>query len=452
MADTASARLLDRAALLLRASDFIGDFCAEQRDSFAYPGPTLKLFSYVEEIRGLTRSHVRKWLARARSDADLAVEAESDFLTLAAFWSELHGYVKPAADAHALIAPPPLLRLAQERLSGVAGMADSEFVTLLTHDLNYAHHPLKQLIAVATVFRDAKFPSGMGFVAMPYSMGATLFANVMLYHELGHFAFSRLASARHHGVEELQESVSNAVAGLAHGESTDDTRRSRRVRTLDIWLREIFCDLLAVRLVGPAFALAFWDFKKLLCGDEEEDGKFTISHPAPNLRLDFQRRQLEADGWWNLLKQNPHYRIIAPLARMTSLAATDRINYASDSEELRSLLPTFLEIAPRIPRLVAEVATNVPNAVAAFAANHERVRSLLSNGIVPSYRLNTSHELLVEAVINAAYLFAQGSVTDLESNILDDEAGPAAKRQHALRRIDEWALKAVEDLQFGATT
>lgn len=447
---TVSAHLLDRAALLLRASDAVGMFCAEQVESFAYPEPTLKLFSYVGRIRELTREYVNTWLARSEKADDLAVIAESSFLTLAKFWSELHRYIKPAADAHALVAPSPLLRLARKRLGGVTGMSQSDFVVLITHELNYEHRPGKKMAAVKLIFRDDPFPPEIGFLAMPYSMGATLFANVLLYHELGHFAWLRLNDAGEPGISSLGQTVADAITRrLPSFKGMGDPDKTRNVSVVDTWLRELFCDLFAVRLIGPAFSLAFWDFKNILPGDEDEDSRFT-SHPAPNARLLYQRQQLEEDGWWQLLEADVQYRDIPPIARMRGTPEAGSDKYGSDSVSTRDLVPVFFDCAGSVQALVKKVTNGIQSAALAFDANRNQVSSLLANGVVPSYKLDGSHGLLEEAVINSAYLFVQGLISMLERRIADQEDGAAAKRYRTIQRIDAWTLKAIEDLQFGS--
>ena len=52
-------------------------------------------------------------------------------------WGTIHKYLKPAADAHALQVPIPLLKLAERQIRSVESMSEAVIAVLLTPELNY---------------------------------------------------------------------------------------------------------------------------------------------------------------------------------------------------------------------------------------------------------------------------------------------------------------------------
>lgn len=121
----------------------------------------------------------------------------------------------------------------------------------------------------------------MIFVELPYSQGPSFFANLIIYHELGHYVFERLSEA-----QPAEPSFTNLARVM---EDSFESQLGKRLttgstiawakRVLNVWAREIFCDLFAVRFVGPAFTFALIDILSLL-GLMREGAEVTFGRRA----------------------------------------------------------------------------------------------------------------------------------------------------------------------------
>lgn len=137
-------------------------------------------------------------------------------------------------------------------------------------------------------------------------------------HEIGHLFFQELGARNPEAVETFSQAISKAapfdpaeidelldfrflrrlgVDPAEIGEGEREKYRDLLVTWLagarNRWLSEIFADLFALRLFGPAPLLAF---AALPLTDDELD-QFAFSHPAPRLRLAEMLKQVERLGY-----------------------------------------------------------------------------------------------------------------------------------------------------------
>ncbi len=172
-----------------------------------------------------------------------------------------------------------------------------DVVVLLTPVLMYFHNTSQ-----------SNLPPNVAFVEVPYSQGPGFFANLMVYHELGHYVFEKLG-----GTDDRRPAFTTLLATMdrAFGEKFGDNIKTPGTRTwakqvLEAWTEEVFCDLFALRNLGPAFSFALIDFLSLLgLMGEDVEGKFDEKHPAPALRLREQQRCLQKAGWWTSVENLP---------------------------------------------------------------------------------------------------------------------------------------------------
>ena len=97
-------------------------------------------------------------------------------------WATLHTFVKPATDAHTLSIPGPLIDLAEQRLQAIPGFGDCSIVVLLTPELMYFQN---------AAHSKANLPESTALVEVPYSQGPNFFTNLVIFHEIAHFVFSK---------------------------------------------------------------------------------------------------------------------------------------------------------------------------------------------------------------------------------------------------------------------
>ncbi len=250
---TGLADLLHDAAVLHGFVDFIEEYCREQERSQTYSDASGLFFQYVEELAAGIKEELGNEINRATRFPSRLPVLRRNILTLKYYLRLLHALIKPAADAHTLTIPAPLIDLASQQLQRVEGMRKSKIVILLTPEFMYFQRPhthvKEQARLVQTVIPQATFPARLGFIELPYSQGPSFFTNLAIYHEIGHFVYEELSNSdpAHPGIVALR-SVTNRSLSKAFG--------SRQVfavavKIIENWTQEIFCDLFAIRLVGP---------------------------------------------------------------------------------------------------------------------------------------------------------------------------------------------------------
>src|ERR1035441_2992116 len=152
--------LLHDAASLHRLVDFIHQYCNEQKSSQTYVDATDEYFGYIDRLATGTKEFLRvstQSVLPHRADV-----IRTSFLSVKNYWRVLHTFIKPAADAHTLKIPSPLLNLAAEQVRQVPGMQGASVVVLLTPELMYFRLPHSGIKETATnlsaIIPNASFP------------------------------------------------------------------------------------------------------------------------------------------------------------------------------------------------------------------------------------------------------------------------------------------------------
>jgi hypothetical protein len=147
------------------------------------------------------------------------------------------------------------VRALTSRFRLIAGFDQAEFAVLHSTELNYfqmrasdMREFAKQIAAI--VPGAPPFPQ-LGIVAIPYSQSSSLFLNVALSHEMGHFAFQERDEAA-----KLSPAVVKAIQASAGSTLPPLDLAWCKGRVLR-WCEEVYCDLFALSLVGPAFSFSF---------------------------------------------------------------------------------------------------------------------------------------------------------------------------------------------------
>src|SRR5271157_4183381 len=229
-------------------------------------------------------------------------------------------YVRPAVDAHSLNIPFPLLLSLLRRFRSVHGIGAKDFIILHTDTVNYfeAHAPIRgRANELRRIIPNApEFPQHLGVIEFPYSQAESVFLNCLIAHEMGHFLFDVLPDPKYDLLLGAIGSSIKSVFGAEYARLSDKQVRWRRDVLLN-WTEEIFCDFVAIWMVGPCFSLAYIELLDLSVGlyPSSQPSKayaksplFTDSHPARLFRLREHHRALKALGWWPEVAQyRSHY-------------------------------------------------------------------------------------------------------------------------------------------------
>lgn len=458
------AGLQHEAASVYRLVDFIERFCREQSSTRSYVSATAKFLDLVIALAKGTKQYILRTASEAKKRAGAGTERTQFFETwiinergvlhtIKGSWTIIHKYLKPAADAHALQVPIPLVKLAERQIRSVQGMSGAVVAVLLTPELNYFQTPHTRFKnAVSTLRRATNDPavpaSGpVGFVELPFSQGPSFFNNVALYHELGHFALAECSS----NTAALKQAAEHSLRGVLGTQFTslDKTRRAGFESVLQKWAEEIFCDLFAIRLIGAAFSFASIEVFGLLgLLSDKDKGRFQPSHPAPACRFRQQLKLLKEDGWWTPMS--------APLSnhrlQIEQLAAFPEHRYTLyvDGQTISngSVLEAFRRALGTVEELVKKITAPPRDAVECLDAERNDIQGCLAKGVVPS-RVFSGRPLssaVPVAVVNAAYCFyLSGGLLNLIDQLADKDASDPKDRSYWTKRLETWTVKAIED-------
>jgi hypothetical protein len=446
------APLLHDAAVLHTFADFIEQYCSEQERSQRYIDASGEFFRYAKNLASGIKTKVGADVRRAARFPNRAVNFRRDIFTFKGYLRILHTLIKPAADAHTLSIPAPLINLACEHLQGIEGMDGSQVVVLLTPELMYFQRPHTEVkLEAARVQRrigEAAFPKKLGFIELPYSQGPNFFPNLAIYHEIGHFVYEEMSTTQSSPVAEfslLEDATDNLLKKFA--KHPKEHRLAEQI--LGSWTQEIFCDLLALRLVGPAFSFALVEILAMLnLLSQEQTRRFTQLHPAPACRLSEHLRFLRVESkWWTSISRVTS----AQKTLLEDLAKIPRAEYLvyPDDAPKRLISPFLDSVVPAIRKLVARLVPQVESAVQRFEDERGLIEECLSVGVVPHG--NSSTALTPVSIMNSAFCFYLTELPNIIQNFEGREKEHDVEiRSKWARKLEAWTLKAIEDSQIRA--
>ncbi len=123
-----------------------------------------------------------------------------------------------------------------------------------------AHASIKGAVdAMHRLFEKSKiharpFPAKMGLIVLPFSSTKQLFQNTILYYELGEFVYDE------GNVDGLIGNKFDSLRKQSHSDGVIASKLTdaEQLRVFS-WCKELFCDLFAVHIIGPAFTFASAD-------------------------------------------------------------------------------------------------------------------------------------------------------------------------------------------------
>jgi hypothetical protein len=438
----------------------IGHFRSQQQSSQIYVDPTTEFFHYVKQLEEASRAFVVA-LDAGRVDATHVGLARATLQDIKNYWRLLHAFIKPAADAHVLQVPAPLIEFATSQIRRIPGFANANVVLLLTPELMYFQDPhtdLKLTAAeLAHVIPQAGFSVQLGFIELPFSQGSNLFTNLVLYHELGHFVFEELCSAPQPGCDPGQIEGEIRMALNAHWSgyaalSADE--KAFFVGILRSWSQEIFCDLFALHLIGPAFTFAFIEVFSLLgLQDTALQTQFTESHPSDALRFAEHLAMLTDTGWWDHIQTlDSWHRVI--LEECAGKSGSSSLHIDGQPYPDPGLVDAFKDVLPTLRDMVRHISAETTTSAENFARLRPEVESALLWGVVPPVHPSGQPGAGIDpdpvSIINAAFCFYLTRLPELLRNLnLSAERTPEVQaRSFWAARLQTWTLKAVEDHQI----
>jgi len=435
------------AAALRTFIEYLRDFCEEQEKSQAYGPASRQFFEYVRLLGDVTLAYLQPFVEEASNystNALLFAVQRQKLVAIKKCWSVLHEYIKPAADAHSLTVPTPLVDLLENQAKRIHGIPSPSLVISATNKVNYFQHPLGNLQELAknlkkTVPNAPDLPSGLVFISIPYTQGSAVFTNAIMFHEFGHFVFHELDISG-----QINQQIAQALLDVYQQRLSTMARPGVTFlyQTVLSWAQEMFCDLFAISLIGPAYSFASIDLFSLI-GELEASAvvNFGDAHPCDALRFREQLQMLKTAKWWDEVStlKCEHVSLIEELASYPET----KYSYAPQPE----LVEVFKTITHLLAPLVQQVCSKVDNGLTDFLKWNQGIQDAFANGVVPStiYRNAVREHPSPLAILNATWFFHLNSLDKLMAKIAGRSSENIKDRSSLSSRLEMWAMKAMED-------
>jgi hypothetical protein len=449
------------AASLYRFVDSVCSGCERRGNYPAYLEANQRFIDYVLELGAATKAYLRRFPDKIERTTAIDYNlTRQELWLLRSSWESLHRRLKPATEADTLHLPFPLIRALVNRFREIEHFKTTQFVVIHTELLNYlqvnAGHVRGTADNIASIVGSRKFDRNLGMIGIPYSQSESLFLNCLIAHEFGHYAFSEREAATKLAPD-LRSALTASFAGVTGLTPNLGAVISNLVAE---WAEELFCDLFAVRIVGPAFCYAWIEIQDLPNALDysgrsfhppavAEDAKFTSTHPANLYRLQQHVASLEELGWWKeIAGYNTHY--VRLLALSKAFPKSDfKVPIFGLQPYESNILDTLSKLMPAIRRAVADSVGQIESGVKEYHDLRSTLDKYLVRGIVPSSVIVAKGQVPRHpsplTVLNAAYSFYLTELQSLIEGIEDQKPLWVDHREKWARKVETWAMKATDD-------
>lgn len=410
---------------------------ATSKANNSYPKWSDEFLTFCERTADATLNFIDKKLSSLVEE-----QQELRILSLIQGWEVLHTFIKPVLDADTLKVPYPLVHFLSEHIGGLGAVKGSKIVIELIPALNYLqdrHTSFRQAMMLLEIITGASYEvPRLGFLGLPYSQSKSLFMNCMLYHEAGHFIAEEINVFPEEDLNELANKLESDFAQYANWAG----------RTVQIWMEELFADIVAVKLIGPAYTYAYMELLRLVHNLSENDLRtFSIDHPADALRFREQLKILKSDGWESHVEPK-HWQELEKIAAIKQRAYLPPDDEDPAMKKKWRKLIRFLcrqNIIKKVHDLADQHLADRENPCRYFVGSSASIRECLRHGIVPSWS-GVKHTMPhPTAIINGAIFFLLSEMDTLYKIVPSINKNNAEERARLENCLEMWCIKGIED-------
>lgn len=298
------------------------------------------------------------------------------------------------------------------------------------------------------------FPRNLGLIGMPYSQSSAFFLNCLLTHEMAHVAYQEVF-----GVDASTQ-IDTALQTLVDQTSGMSDREIISSRgLLEHWIEEVFCDLSAICLIGPAYSFSLIELTgaTLLAGSavrfQDPFHAFTEYHPAEVARFRSHLRLLKRLGWWSEWRdiRSCHVQVLEESEkRSANLRIEADVQTSTIGDD--KFIEAFFQLCDWLTNYVASRVQTSPDLIPAFRRHSATISEYLRRAVVPStivVRRKVEHPTAI-VLINSLFRFYLEGIPRLAANVeenVEEKKPTSTVKAHSefVERLELWALKALED-------
>ncbi|MEN6385982.1 MAG: hypothetical protein ABFD79_12405 [Phycisphaerales bacterium] len=456
---------------LLRLCADLEDFLINGRSKNTYLKETDEFLNYIKSSLAAVNNHIRKMIASDIKD-ELIKSKLRELGEIRKVISWLYIFTKQTIDSDSLSIPFSLATFINSLTRKLQNSEEVSLVVLSTGNLNYYKLHLLDFRNLADSLSTCieNYPllkKDLGILMFPYCAVREVLMNCSLFHEMGHYFYenSKIGIKIAARIENDFFNFINKTQMVAKLNLPLVTGKDLLVyvcQLLRTWADEIFADIFAIRILGPAFHLAYLEIEQLLPINIGENRSFSNTHPADYFRFNMHAKWLNEGGWDNILEEHvPEvYEKLKECRKLQINHKDFRIsckpplenNLDLEKELHEWMLEEFEEVIIEIEKQIHELFTNFEKPFDDFVNNDKLVREYLTHGVIPSTVYNDNGEKFTPCpttILNSGFFFYLNEMQRLLRMIVTKkEINEIDKRMHWEKRLNEWLGKAIEDWQI----
>lgn len=444
-------------ASLARFVETLSTFCRSCGAAPSYIQGSSELFAYLEKLADCTLGFLQTFPDSPEfQTSDYEVQRQK-LRSVRDGWSSIHLRLKAASDADTLHVPATLFDALRDRLHELLKYEKTELAVFHIERVNFLHLGSDSLRKtandVANLVGCTHFPPTLSLIGIPYSQSDALFVNCIVAHELGHFIYSAEPGLDDFVKTTTAAALRKVFSNEAERVSSDDSEKYTDL--VELWWEELFCDLIAVRLVGPAFTHAFIEIRDVVNYIDHrgvfgmDRGRLALdfgrTHPSHMFRIKQQGTLLAKLGWWKEIKNGKsHYITLIDNAMQLKDDIFSATEFEFGSYFVKAFLSMVDELHSKVEEAIGELSTGVDD----FKKYRQRVTDSLLNCTVPTtFEADGKRHPSMVVIINAAYDVYLNSLDKLLNRIDKQNPSVIQDRAYWSRQLEAWANKAIEDLR-----
>ena len=444
-----------------------------------YINETGELLDYIERSLDFVEDFVKEALGGVEKINDALVKGRIiDFDLVKRGLSWLYMLAKEAIDADTLSIPYCLTTFLNSIAREVYGEDKVRVVVIGGSDLMYYKYNLGRLREVTRklqipIPKYPELPEKIGILKFPYCASREVLVNCILFHEMGHYIYEKIGL--HADLSKIlakdlwQFFVDKRIFAGFDPKDVDSTWKKWRKLlnyvkdVMTRWADEMFADIFAIRLIGPAFHLACRELEQILPSENGQRTSFSRTHPADKFRFKIHAKWLSEGGWDKIIRSRTP-EVFEELEACKGLEVKGghfSINCESPLSQTEGLekklhkwmLKEFRKVVVKVEEAVEEIFPGQEKPIDDFNKNDFLVTRFLEHGIVPStvYDEKTEEKRHPKptTVLNSGFFFYLSGMKELLSRVeVKDDSDDVKKRLTCEKRLNEWLGKAIDDWQI----
>jgi len=391
--------------------------------------------------------------------------------------SWIYIFVKEAIDADTLSIPYSLIIFLNHAATELQKPEKVSLVVLGSSDLMYYKYNLIHLrnltwhIESKVIKGYPVLPEDIGVLKFPYCAAQEVLVNCILFHEMGHYIYEKTNLEQ----QFLYEIESNLTKFVQDNKIIEKLKPKDPVLAcnklfiyvgglMSSWADEIFADIVAIRILGPAFHFACLVLEQILRTDIKRNRNFSRTHPADDFRFKIHAKWLNKGMWDDIIK-NRTPDVFDRLENCKNLEFKKKDFSIScepplgEDKDLKEKLHTWMfeEFEKMVVKVekeaLAKTAGQEP--ISDFNRNENEsndslITKALEHGVVPSTVYDKKKQKRhpnPTTILNSGFFFYLGNMDALLKKVKSSDSD-IDKRMNYEKRLNQWLAKAIEDWQI----